>query len=665
MNNWEGINLPTFDSMRIKNLFGSRDEVIEFEKGDCLKVIYGQNGSGKSTVLHILEAFLNMDFVSLMRLPFESLEIRATRRSKRDAFYGFWNNEVDKNILKFCEDLLECEIPNSEPFENDVVNIFFDDGDIDEIRLPNCNYFLDKQQVTITKISNGSIRFKNEVLSKNVTIDKAYETNDNRLFRIEESIERTVYTEDSITSKLIHYLKEFDMNSDDNFNTLGGKRNRTEVVRMLSRLDLTDENWFAIKEQHEPNFQIVKKSSLRYEIDDESMYDPNVDITDKSGEHINIQEFLDTYLDYDLYRNIPLRYDGDYLSSTHKSKFSHFSNLEKTTEYHKSTILNNFLLTYDHIGRINQDLNNRYRTQEPIKSQVNLVFLSASRYLGSSTMNEISDLTKFADSIESRYENAISFLSSQIDIIEDLLEKYGDISQKLKLYDKYNTQDQKQFGSYVREEESWENTNMYLELISSEVERFEDKFDICSPKLTKAIESLKLKSCKFNDVFSNTVDLNLIDMGLSMEKMFIAVSDLTSFWIVTEVLSSHFEKEIILDSYGKLRIVNHLGEKLPTYSLSSGEKQLIFLYWKILSSMKRKNEVNENVVIIDEPELSLHLSWQRNFLDNVVDILTSQKKFGEEMAGGYDVKLLVATHSPSILSNHYDLSYELGFTDVA
>ena len=87
----------------------------------------------------------------------------------------------------------------------------------------------------------------------------------------------------------------------------------------------------------------------------------------------------------------------------------------------------------------------------------------------------------------------------------------------------------------------------------------------------------------------------------------------------------------------------------------------MLLYWKILDGMNR--QCLENIVLIDEPELSLHISWQRDFVENLLELLVEQSRYGDEADGPHDVKIIIATHSPSILTNHFDYSYELGQAD--
>jgi hypothetical protein len=70
--------------------------------------------------------------------------------------------------------------------------------------------------------------------------------------------------------------------------------------------------------------------------------------------------------------------------------------------------------------------------------------------------------------------------------------------------------------------------------------------------------------------------------------------------------------------------------------LSSGEKQIISLFSRIYLSDR-----SNYFVIIDEPELSLSVSWQKRFLP---DILNSGRCNG----------LVAVTNSPFICDNELD-----------
>lgn len=97
-------------------------------------------------------------------------------------------------------------------------------------------------------------------------------------------------------------------------------------------------------------------------------------------------------------------------------------------------------------------------------------------------------------------------------------------------------------------------------------------------------------------------------------------------------------KEFITDkdfsfSGGNL-VVTTLSEGIPLNKLSSGEKQLLILLIEVLLQRKKSY-----VFLADEPELSLHIAWQRRILPAVQEI-------------NPNAQVIVATHSPEIAGRY-------------
>jgi predicted ATP-binding protein involved in virulence len=77
------------------------------------------------------------------------------------------------------------------------------------------------------------------------------------------------------------------------------------------------------------------------------------------------------------------------------------------------------------------------------------------------------------------------------------------------------------------------------------------------------------------------------------------------------------------------------GTDIDLDDLSSGEKQVVSLMAKLYLSDAPK------FVMIDEPELSLSMDWQRKILPDV-------------LASGSVIQLLAITHSPFVFENDLD-----------
>ncbi|MCC5635923.1 AAA family ATPase [Nostoc sp. CHAB 5844] len=82
---------------------------------------------------------------------------------------------------------------------------------------------------------------------------------------------------------------------------------------------------------------------------------------------------------------------------------------------------------------------------------------------------------------------------------------------------------------------------------------------------------------------------------------------------------------------------------LSATDLSSGEQHELVLLYELLFKVKPNS-----LVLIDEPELSLHVGWQVQFLKDLQEIT--------QLA---DLDILMATHSPDIIQDRWDLTVEL------
>ncbi|MEA5627094.1 AAA family ATPase [Nostoc sp. UHCC 0251] len=105
----------------------------------------------------------------------------------------------------------------------------------------------------------------------------------------------------------------------------------------------------------------------------------------------------------------------------------------------------------------------------------------------------------------------------------------------------------------------------------------------------------------------------------------------------------NFSKEkgfVVTTSYGSS--LSNSKTLLPT-DLSSGEQHELVLLYELLFKVKPNS-----LVLIDEPELSLHVGWQVQFLKDLQDIT--------QLA---DLNILMATHSPDIIQDRWDLTVEL------
>ena len=104
------------------------------------------------------------------------------------------------------------------------------------------------------------------------------------------------------------------------------------------------------------------------------------------------------------------------------------------------------------------------------------------------------------------------------------------------------------------------------------------------------------------------------------------------------------DKEIFIDSKGNVRFSTKASaHSLPINKLSSGEKQLVIFFANLVFGVKENSQA---IFIVDEPELSLHLTWQRLFVEKVLELNSN-------------VQLIFATHSPEIIGPYRNKTNEL------
>ena len=103
-------------------------------------------------------------------------------------------------------------------------------------------------------------------------------------------------------------------------------------------------------------------------------------------------------------------------------------------------------------------------------------------------------------------------------------------------------------------------------------------------------------------------------------------------------------KQIRLDRNKGLVAEMEESSPLPLSALSSGEQHELVLHYDLLFRVQPNT-----VVLIDEPELSLHVGWQRKFLPDLKRIVA---------LSGFDA--VVATHSPFIVGDEDGLMVGLG-----
>jgi predicted ATP-binding protein involved in virulence len=182
-----------------------------------------------------------------------------------------------------------------------------------------------------------------------------------------------------------------------------------------------------------------------------------------------------------------------------------------------------------------------------------------------------------------------------------------------------------------------------------------------SNEVEKRIEQLKQIGLIENTPLDNfEVQDNLSDVQKAI--LSVNIQDIEATLRIFDDLYLKFQKfvEILNErcfSFKKITLTengfvftNDKGKILTSNELSSGEQhQLVLLYLLLF-------KIPENtLILIDEPEISLHIVWQKAFLEDMKEIIKLRP---------FDI--LVATHSPAIINGNWDLTIQLkGYGETA
>lgn len=186
-------------------------------------------------------------------------------------------------------------------------------------------------------------------------------------------------------------------------------------------------------------------------------------------------------------------------------------------------------------------------------------------------------------------------------------------------------------------------------------------FSFSEEDLKKNLQRLEEKRNKFietglldKDVDNNFQIPSKIDAGtvsvLSVyiadveEKLGVLDAIANKIDIFKKLLESRFLfKNLIIKKDKGFIFTTPDGKNLAVTDLSSGEQHEIIMLYELLFKTDESS-----LILIDEPELSLHVAWQQSFLKDIQEIVNS---------GNFE--LLIATHSPQIINDRWDLTVEL------
>jgi predicted ATP-binding protein involved in virulence len=138
-----------------------------------------------------------------------------------------------------------------------------------------------------------------------------------------------------------------------------------------------------------------------------------------------------------------------------------------------------------------------------------------------------------------------------------------------------------------------------------------------------------------------TVFLEDFEQRVNLYNEIIPKSSLFSEMLEAKYLNN---KKIAINKDKGFSVLTDDRQELKLSSLSSGEQQeIIFLYELLFKADE------DSLVLIDEPETSMHVEWQSQFIPDLKKIRQINN----------NLSFLIATHSPQIIGNDWELSLDL------
>lgn len=185
-----------------------------------------------------------------------------------------------------------------------------------------------------------------------------------------------------------------------------------------------------------------------------------------------------------------------------------------------------------------------------------------------------------------------------------------------------------------------------LSLITKDEEiHFAEFFDGICNDISKGKETIQVTTLlKMNEVIKIK---KIVSLAEEMERQKADIRKPIEKFIDTMnefINTGEDEKVIRINPMGHVYFTTKYSKKpISIQFLSSGEKQLITFFANLIFKVKNSTS---GIFVVDEPELSLHLFWQKIFVEKTLEI-------------NKNIQLIFATHAPEIIGKNRDKTFKL------
>ena len=235
----------------------------------------------------------------------------------------------------------------------------------------------------------------------------------------------------------------------------------------------------------------------------------------------------------------------------------------------------------------------------------------------------------------------------QLDLSQQARDIASDLQKEVLASILYNKEDAEQTGyglDFNKEKEKASLISAYNQLNAND-HKVKKKINFHVDAIDKTVNELMKNKGGHN---SSNIDFRSLEAYRKTQKI-IAMSLLAEketskifapIHLFTSMLANFITDKKFNFIAGELEILNDFGE-IKNDALSSGEKQLLILFIETL--LQRSQPY---VFLTDEPELSLHIAWQRKIIPAIREL-------------NPNAQVIAATHSPEVASKYRNAIFDM------
>lgn len=291
-----------------------------------------------------------------------------------------------------------------------------------------------------------------------------------------------------------------------------------------------------------------------------------------------------------------------------------------------------FSATEARFKELYEDLKNAIKQINKVRREIGKVrFIQEQRLI---EKREIPESQKAYNQPKEEYVTVISENSEKLKMaLAEIMKRHSSLSSELD-----STYIKRLFDADPTAKNNLDQVGLELEVLQGKQEKLQ-KYGLAEIKNVSYMFTLDKAKL---DRFSAELSIYLEDANAKY-KVFESIINKLELYekIVNQKLTF---KKMMLSSSNGITVVSDEGKALSLSDLSSGEQEILVLFYKLIF------EAEVNLLLIDEPEISLHIAWQKEIMENLKSVVNLNK----------NIQVIIATHSPQIISHNWDLQIDLG-----